>query len=76
MRYSKYWMAPSVKFQLPEKLLRQKLRGYLLAMWRKMLLSPDIDLKHGCKIACAAALQLLTFDTHTCAGTCCAVSWK
>ncbi len=57
MRYSKYWMAPLVKSQLPEKLLRQKLRGYLLAMWRKMLLNPDIDLKHEPKIACAAAPQ-------------------
>jgi len=37
-------MAPLVKTLLPEKLLRQKLRGYLLAMWRKMLLNPDVDL--------------------------------
>ena len=43
MRYSKYWMAPLVKFQLLEKLPRRKSRGYLLAMWHKMLLNLDID---------------------------------
>ncbi len=68
-------MALSVKSQLPEKLLRPKLRGCLLAMWRKMLLNLDINLKHGPKIACAAALQYLTFDTCTCSATCCAVSY-